>query len=676
MNIDVSSGRTREPAGTDLVPVVLGEETGEKVFLILHSEGRTSGKETLQEESTSILQRAVAEGDGDAYTRLEGALKELNGLFRGLILSGAVRDIHALVGVFEEDGMLHLSHAGRAEAYLIREGTTAQITEYSRGKPIPSFVHIASGPLEGKDHVILSTQRLLRTFTPAQLAQVTTHGGDVLKEIVSELSSEKEIACLLHIAVHADKQAALMGIGEGSRRGRELPMKAGRSARQGKSSAMNLLSKISLPSLPRLNVKMPKLLERKERKSGNTMMGLRDRMDSFLSDLRDPKRKRRAHLLLLASAVGIFLVFWIVIQLSLLSQKSQSREELKTLVEQIDTDIKTAENRQLTGDNDSANAILDRAEDRAKQVMENESGLYRGEALNLLDRIRQKKEELNNIVRIPPRLVVNLSAKNANIEAQGLMGLSDGEFLVYDRQQMYRVLLNVADDPVKLDDQELILDGTAFPRFQSRLFMTTGNSLIEVINGEPTIMKTEDPAGWMSGTDIKTYLRYLYLLSPEKNQIYKYERLNNRYSPASEYNVNGDLKGAVDMAIDGDVYILKDDGQVVKLLRGEQKPFTIRNLPEGALLGMTKVFKPSPTGNLYFLNPKEGRIVVASSDSDLGESSYIRQYVLESQDLGTLKDIYVDPDDARLYVLDDKRLFSVDLQAPVPTAGTADSTDQ
>jgi hypothetical protein len=411
----------------------------------------------------------------------------------------------------------------------------------------------------------------------------------------------------------------------------------------------------------------PKKLAPKKRDSSNNTNGTLDRLkaytSNFLADLRHPERKRRAHLLLLAAAGGIFLLFWVGVQLTLLSQKSQSREELKTLVQNIDGEIKKAENRKLAGDNDSANKILDRAQDMARQVMENESGLYRGEALNLLDQIRQTKEEINNIVRVPPRVVVNLSAKNADVDAQGMLGIGEGEFLVYDRQKLYRVLLNTVDDPEKLDDQELILDATVFPRFQTRVFMTTGNSLIEIINGQPTTMKTEDAAGWVSGNDIETYLRYLYILAPDKNQIFKYERLANRYGPAVEYNVNGDLKGAIDMAVDGDVYILKDDGTVVKLLRGEQKPFTIRNLPEGALKGVTKVFKASPTSNIYFLNPTEGRIVVASSDSDLGESSYIRQYVLDLADMTDIKDLYVDPDDTRLYVLDAKRLYSIDLQS-------------
>ena len=95
-------------------------------------------------------------------------------------------------------------------------------------------------------------------------------------------------------------------------------------------------------------------------------------------------------------------------------------------MQQINTEIRTADNRRLTGDIDSANAILERAEERAKQVMDSESGLFRVEALDLLDRIRGKREEINNIVRLSPRVVVNLGAKNPDVAAQGLIGLADG----------------------------------------------------------------------------------------------------------------------------------------------------------------------------------------------------------------------------------------------------------
>jgi hypothetical protein len=159
---------------------------------------------------------------------------------------------------------------------------------------------------------------------------------------------------------------------------------------------------------------------------------------------------------------------------------------------------------------------------------------------------------------------------------------------------------------------------------------------------------------------MKTYLRYLYVLVPDRKQILKYERLSNRYAAPVEYNVNGDLTGGIDMAIDNSLYILKEGGTVLKLLRGETQPFTVRHAPDGVLKDVTKLFK-SPDGNFYFLDPVKNRVIVATDGGAAGESSYVRQYILEGEQLGTLQDLYVDPEQSHLYVLDEKRVYVVDL---------------
>ncbi|MDD5623455.1 MAG: hypothetical protein PHI23_01955, partial [Candidatus Peribacteraceae bacterium] len=389
---------------------------------------------------------------------------------------------------------------------------------------------------------------------------------------------------------------------------------------------------------------------------------LQERVQNFFADLKHPQRKRRAHFLLLAGTVAAFLIVWAVINLTASSERGKTRAELKQLMEQIDQEIRAADNRRLTGDTDGANAVLQKAEEEAKQVMNNESGLYRTEALDILDRIRTKREEINNIVRLAPRVVVNAAAKNPDITLQGLIGLSDGEFILYDKQDTYRVLLNAIDEPSHLSGDELIADAIAFSRYQTTVFQMADNSILEVISGQPTFMKTEDPAGWIAGRDIETYLRFLYILSPENNQIYKYERLSNRYAAPAQYNVNGNLEKALDMAVDGAIYIIKEGGEVVKLFRGEVQPFTVRHAPDKVLATSEKVFKVSG-GNLYFLDPSEARVIVVTDGGTTGESSYVTQYVLEGEQVGTLKDLYVDPDEARLYVLDEKRLHVIDLKA-------------
>jgi hypothetical protein len=384
-----------------------------------------------------------------------------------------------------------------------------------------------------------------------------------------------------------------------------------------------------------------------------------------MEDLRHPQRKKRAHMLLLAGAIALVLIVWLVVHLVTSSQRSKTRAELEALVTQIGVEIQTADNRNLMGDTDAANAILDRAEERAKQVMDNESGLFRADANELLGRIRSKKEAINNIVRLTPRVSANLAANNPDILARGMINVADGEFLVYDKQNTYRVLLNSVESPNKLSDDVLVVDGADFSRFQSQVFLMNGNSVIESQGGQAISMKTDDARGWMKGIAVDAYLRFLYILSPENKQIYKYERLNNRYGAPVEYNVNGDLTGAIDMTIDGDVYVLKADQKghsILKLFRGESQPFVIRKAPAGLLDGTTKIFKVADK-SFYLLDPTQSRVIVISDGGPTGEASYTKQYVIEGDQVGTLQDLYVNEDESQLFVMDEKHIYVIDLNA-------------
>ena len=646
MGISVQTGHTKTIGGVKLVANTALSALGEHVCVLLQVHATAQEAKTLEKEAMVITKHALLETEGDAASRLDGTLKELNGLFKGLLLARKIDDIHAIISIIDTEQTLHVSHAGRAEAYVIRAGAASQITEYTRGKPTPAFVHIASGILEAKDIVVFSTQRLLRTLTPAQLAQHAQRGDQLLDELKVALESEKEMSAMGIVYV------------EGTRARRTAPLKKTQGRRPGRRRGKRKGPQPLIATIIELIGSLGGRLGDAIASTGLLELG-KKKGAGFLSDLKDPTRKRRAHLLLLASIFVVFLLVWTVVNLSTYSQRSKTRAELEQLIEEIESDLHTAENRYLTGEIDSSNAILQRAEERAKQVMDNENKLFRSQAHDLLSRVRAKREEINNIIRLSPRTVVNLSTKNKDVSAIGLIGLSDGEFVAYDQSDLYRVLLNSIEDPDTITDGEQILYGTSFPRYKTLVFQTNGNSVIELISNQPTSMKTEDPAGWITGTDAEAWLRYMYVLSPENNQIYKYERYSNRYAAPSEYNVNGDLTGAIDMAIDGSIYILKEHGEVIKLFRGEQRPFVIRHLPGNILENATKVFKVLD-GNLYFLDSANKRVVMVTGGGATGESTYMKQFVLEGE-IDILKDIYVDPDESRLYVMDAKSIYAIDL---------------
>ncbi len=671
MDIAVHTGTTRHVPGTILASLSFSAGD-EHACLLLHVSGDQRAGKTLEQEAASILQHSLLGTEGESWNRLDGALKELNGLFKGLLLAKSIDDVHAVVALLDREGALHVSHAGRGEAYLIRGGLASQITEFTKGKPVAAFIHISSGQLEDQDAVVLSTQRLLRAVTPAQLSEFARRGEGFLEQVQKSLEGEREEAALAAFtagvpgsepapksasATEARPRTSALLQRQKGRRGPSFDFSLGGIA----DAALHYVKKAG-SSLKDIGTKAAPVLVTAGGKAGNQLEVVKEKFDTLVSDLKHPQRKRRAHLFILAGVLSAFLVIWLVVSLFTSTQRSKTRAELSALVQQIETDISTADNRHIAGDTDAANTILQRAEEYAKQVMNNDSRLFRVEAVDLLDKIRQKRESFNNISRVSPRLVVNLSSNTPTVSAQGLIGLGDGEFVAYDRQNTFRILLNKVDDPNKIAEDELILQGVNFPRFKTQVFMTTGNSIVEGSANQFTSMKTEDPAGWISGKDIETYLRFLYVLSPDRKQIYKYERLSNRYSAPVPYNVNGDLTGAIDMTVDGAVYVLKEGGTVVKLFRGETQPFALKHAPEDALATVTKLFKVSER-NFYFLDPQKNRVIVATDGGESGESSYLRQYIVEGEQLGTLVDLYVDADESHLYLLDEKRLYVVDLAA-------------
>ena len=653
----IKTAKTKARRDVHLAARTFDAETGEKVISLLRIDGREKECDHFIHEWNHTVERTLAHAEEEPYERMEGALKELNGLLKAIQISDHIDEVHAMLGIHDRDGILHVSQAGRAEGYLVRDSSTAQITERTGGRGTHAqFLYISSGDIVSTDVVILSTERLLRSITPAQIAQAARKRSDLTEAIRDALEGEKEVATF---AIITSEMADSTEMVKSKRSG--LVQKKSHHLRQSYGGQGRRKSGRKF-SLPAISFDWRGLV--------SNAQGLGKKLNKFLgkglqklqSDLKHPKRKRRAHLLILAAALVVFIGIWLGFQVTTVSRRSQSRGDLTELVESINENVKTAENRQLMGDLESANAILNKAEEEARNVMQHESGLFRTEALDLLDRIREKRESISNIVRLTPTLVANLTSRNEDISARGLVGIERGRMIVYDRQNLYSIIVNAVDEPQRLDGDNLILNGTFFERYDTSLFMTKENRLMELIEGQPTAMKTDDPAGWLSGPDMETYIRFLYVLSPQNNQILKYERLSNRYSEPSEYNVNGNLENAIDMTIDSDIYVLKAGGEVVKLFRGESSPFTIRNLPTGALDTATKIVKPSDRSNIYFLDPEGARIIVTRTDDDSGESLYLKQYVLEGDQVGTLQDLYVDPEETQLTVLDEKRLYSINLQ--------------
>ena len=182
------------------------------------------------------------------------------------------------------------------------------------------------------------------------------------------------------------------------------------------------------------------------------------------------------------------------------------------------------------------------------------------------------------------------------------------------------------------------------------------------------VLPVADSDKWLGPVAIGGYFGNLYVLDPLQSRILKYVPVDNAYtSPPSDYldpRLGIDLTGAVDLAIDGNMYVLFADGTVKKFYDGAEQPFTLSGLPD-AMRSPTTLFvsgeqKPDAPGYLYVSDSGNERVLQFDKNG-----TYIRQFMTQSDatQFRGLRGIYVDEEQRRMVVLSGRTLWLTDIPA-------------
>jgi hypothetical protein len=194
------------------------------------------------------------------------------------------------------------------------------------------------------------------------------------------------------------------------------------------------------------------------------------------------------------------------------------------------------------------------------------------------------------------------------------------------------------------------------------LVLESGGALLEY---DPifglTVLPVGDKDKWRYPQLIGSYFGNFYLLDSQSNQIFKYlPTADGGYSnpPEAWFQIDVDLAGVVDMAIDGYIYLLYADGRILKFMGGEPAPFEQTELDE-PLRGPTAIFT-SPdeeTKFLYVADAGNGRIVQFSK-----EGQFIRQFrAAEAGVFDQLKNLHVDEIGSKFYILSGNTLYMANI---------------
>lgn len=192
--------------------------------------------------------------------------------------------------------------------------------------------------------------------------------------------------------------------------------------------------------------------------------------------------------------------------------------------------------------------------------------------------------------------------------------------------------------------------------------------------GAKTAVPVANSREWQNPLIVDSYSGNFYIVQAERGQIL-------RYSPAGADSYNAapttwitdqvDLKGVVDMGIDGSIYLLMNDGRLRRFSAGKEEKFELKGFDK-PLASPRALFVTPDSKAIYVV--EAGRVVEISKEGD-----FIRQFqtpddaavsaatpaaASRSSMLDDPRAVFVDEKSERVYVVNGGSLYGATLPKP------------
>ena len=276
--------------------------------------------------------------------------------------------------------------------------------------------------------------------------------------------------------------------------------------------------------------------------------------------------------------------------------------------------------------------------------------------------VQSQIDVLNNIVRINnSQIVVDFDKIDANVNLDKI-NIVNNKFYTYSNDKD-KIISSPIDknepkiaSTINLPDQIISSTNTE----TELLFATSKNEIYNYSTIDGNFRKVDNAQNkWPTITTIQDYSNRLYVFSSQDKIINRYEISGAGFSkPKSILKDNTvKLNSVISMAIDGYIYLLNQDGTIVKLDQGKKiSDFSLKNTPEpnAQIQNVKKIFTNQELLTFFIIDKGNNRIMEYDK-----EGYYKKQYCVDGN-LGEIRDLAVQTQLKKLYILINNKVFAID----------------
>ena len=308
--------------------------------------------------------------------------------------------------------------------------------------------------------------------------------------------------------------------------------------------------------------------------------------------------------------------------------------------------------------------VLRDAKDLANQALTADLDRTLAPDINrLLSQIGREEDRLNRVRTVVTSATIGdfdsagvgsaAEQMDVRVDAKYVIDATTGRVVSFETARQGATVLRKGDVVSSITVQDPL---AVVNRALSVLVLDSRYNLVSLqADQNPRLLRITGTETWRTPVAFDNYNNNFYVLDPGANAIHKYQATAGGYEVAPSSYVSAtadiDLSSAIDMAIDGDIFVLMSDGSVLRLRGGQREPFEISGL-DGVSLKATGIFTEIDTDSLYLIDSSNKRIVeIDKREETAGE--FVRQFKYAGSDdfFADIRSIWVSEIDGKLIVL-------------------------
>lgn len=657
-----------------------GEEKLGFLFAAAETEDRGGiGKPLLDTVITAIQREYYREVSRSPSASFEMALHQANLILYDSAESG-VKDwmghFHVAIGVLAGDE-LHLSVAGAGAVFLARKGVVNNVSQgishFPITDPLKTFSQVATGDIIARDTIFFTSSTFDSVFRSVDV------GRFALEHSASTIASRLEGLYLDqgHRIPLATTVVTLLPqyVSEPKK---EIPS----PARKTHDNAVS----------PKLAPRVPLIVKRSFLQQAilliisvishtvqaikkwvwpavkNGSRGVAQKIPAISIPKPSPQKAKKWATSLPASSklfaiIAVVLLIALGVSLVLLQKKrasDQAIEQASQRLHEARTKVDAAKTALIYDNREQATGLLADAKVLTEDLQK--GTLYGQETKALSEDIQTQLDRLQKIFRsgsANTRVVGDFAEFTNNAAPTKIHFVQDALYTVSpDSNTIVKMGLGGNGEVVHQTTSGIgfISGGVAQNSDKTIVFYTNDNgiALFDTKDNSMIAQEMSIPSEKPAITTISVFGNRMYAFDSSVQNILSFNKTLRGYAGGTPWITDSNKPSNItSMAVDGSIFTLASTGEITKFYRGEKADF-VQAKVDPSLSSASKIITSDTMQNMYVLDPTNKRVVMYSKNGAL-----IRQIFLE--DMTTLSDIAVSPDEQRMYALNGTKVTEIPL---------------